>query len=43
MAISVSVPVGQKTADELVKRLIPRVEALKIGHPPTTAPTTARW
>ena len=31
MAISVAVPVGQKTADELVKRLIPRVEALKIG------------
>ena len=31
MAISVAVPVGEKTADELVKRLIPRVEALKIG------------
>jgi malonate-semialdehyde dehydrogenase (acetylating)/methylmalonate-semialdehyde dehydrogenase len=31
MAISVAVPVGQKTADELVKRLIPRVESLKIG------------
>ena len=31
MAISVAVPVGQKTADELVRRLIPRVEALKIG------------
>jgi malonate-semialdehyde dehydrogenase (acetylating)/methylmalonate-semialdehyde dehydrogenase len=31
MAISVAVPVGQKTADELVKRLIPRVEALRIG------------
>ena len=31
MAISVAVPVGQKTADELVKRLIPRVEALKVG------------
>ena len=26
MAISVAVPVGQKTADELVRRLIPRVE-----------------
>jgi len=24
-------PVGQKTADELVKRLIPRVEGLKVG------------
>jgi len=31
MAISVAVPVGRKTADELVKRLIPRVEALKVG------------
>src|SRR6202041_267110 len=31
MAVSVAVPVGQKTADELMRRLIPRVEALKIG------------
>ncbi|THD43377.1 MAG: CoA-acylating methylmalonate-semialdehyde dehydrogenase [Bradyrhizobium sp.] len=31
MAISVAVPVGRKTADELVKRLIPRVEGLKVG------------
>ena len=31
MAVSVAVPVGQKTADTLVKKLIPRVEALKIG------------
>ena len=31
MAISVAVPVGEKTADELVKRLIPRIEALKVG------------
>jgi malonate-semialdehyde dehydrogenase (acetylating)/methylmalonate-semialdehyde dehydrogenase len=31
MAVSVAVPVGKKTADELVKRLIPRVESLKIG------------
>jgi len=31
MAISVAVPVGQKTADLLVKKLIPRVQALKIG------------
>jgi malonate-semialdehyde dehydrogenase (acetylating)/methylmalonate-semialdehyde dehydrogenase len=31
MAISVAVPVGEKTADALVKKLIPRVEALKIG------------
>ncbi|MCK5168074.1 MAG: CoA-acylating methylmalonate-semialdehyde dehydrogenase, partial [Rhodospirillaceae bacterium] len=31
MAISVAVPVGEKTADELMKRLAPRVQALKIG------------
>jgi malonate-semialdehyde dehydrogenase (acetylating)/methylmalonate-semialdehyde dehydrogenase len=31
MAISVAVPVGEKTADELIKRLIPRIEALKVG------------
>src|SRR5262252_6308901 len=31
MAVSVAVPVGKKTADILVKKLIPRVENLKIG------------
>ncbi len=31
MAISVAVPVGEKTADALVARLKPRVQALKIG------------
>ncbi|MCR9123769.1 MAG: CoA-acylating methylmalonate-semialdehyde dehydrogenase [Phyllobacteriaceae bacterium] len=31
MAISVAVPVGEKTADELVERLKPRVESLRIG------------
>jgi malonate-semialdehyde dehydrogenase (acetylating)/methylmalonate-semialdehyde dehydrogenase len=31
MAISVAVPVGDKTADALISRLKPRVEALKIG------------
>jgi malonate-semialdehyde dehydrogenase (acetylating)/methylmalonate-semialdehyde dehydrogenase len=31
MAISVAVPVGEETADALVERLVPRVEALKIG------------
>jgi malonate-semialdehyde dehydrogenase (acetylating)/methylmalonate-semialdehyde dehydrogenase len=31
MAISVAVPVGKKTADNLVDRLIPRGESLKIG------------
>ena len=31
MAISVAVPVGQETADRLVDKLIPKVEALKIG------------
>jgi malonate-semialdehyde dehydrogenase (acetylating)/methylmalonate-semialdehyde dehydrogenase len=33
MAISVAVPVGEKTADALVKRLKPRVEALRVGIP----------
>ncbi len=37
MAISVAVPVGKATADELVKRLIPRVESLKIGPSTDTA------
>jgi malonate-semialdehyde dehydrogenase (acetylating)/methylmalonate-semialdehyde dehydrogenase len=32
MAISVAVPVGERTADELVRRLVPRVEGLKVGH-----------
>jgi malonate-semialdehyde dehydrogenase (acetylating) / methylmalonate-semialdehyde dehydrogenase len=31
MAISVCVPVGQETADALVERLIPRVQALRVG------------
>jgi malonate-semialdehyde dehydrogenase (acetylating)/methylmalonate-semialdehyde dehydrogenase len=31
MALSVAVPVGKDTADRLVAKLIPRVEALKIG------------
>jgi malonate-semialdehyde dehydrogenase (acetylating)/methylmalonate-semialdehyde dehydrogenase len=31
MAVSVAVPVGKKTADILVEKLIPRVEGLKIG------------
>lgn len=37
MAISVAVPVGQKAADELMRRLVPRVESLKIG--PSTDPS----
>ncbi|RYC31458.1 CoA-acylating methylmalonate-semialdehyde dehydrogenase [Lichenibacterium minor] len=31
MAISVAVPVGAGTADKLMEKLVPRVEALKIG------------
>jgi malonate-semialdehyde dehydrogenase (acetylating)/methylmalonate-semialdehyde dehydrogenase len=31
MAVSVAVPVGAKTADALMKKLVPRVESLKIG------------
>ncbi len=36
MAVSVAVPVGDKTAAALVERLTPRVRALKVG--PSTAP-----
>ena len=38
MAVSVAVPVGEKTADALVARLKPRVQALKVG-PATDAGT----
>ena len=31
MAVSVAVPVGKETADNLIEKLIPRVEGLKIG------------
>ncbi len=31
MAISVAVPVGEETANALIERLIPRIEALKVG------------
>jgi len=31
MAVSVAVPVGKETADRLMERLVPRVEALRIG------------
>jgi malonate-semialdehyde dehydrogenase (acetylating) / methylmalonate-semialdehyde dehydrogenase len=36
MAVSVAVPVGKKTADVLLEKLVPRVESLKIG--PSTDP-----
>jgi malonate-semialdehyde dehydrogenase (acetylating) / methylmalonate-semialdehyde dehydrogenase len=36
MAISVAVPIGKKTADALLDKLIPRVENLKVG--PSTDP-----
>ena len=31
MAVSVAVPVGEKTADVLIEKLAPRVESLKVG------------
>ncbi|MCT4610727.1 MAG: CoA-acylating methylmalonate-semialdehyde dehydrogenase [Pelagimonas sp.] len=31
MAISVAVPVGKETADALVERLVPRIQALRVG------------
>ncbi len=33
MAVSVAVPVGERTADALVERLAPRVRALRLGAP----------
>ena len=33
MAISVAVPIGEKTADALVQKLKPRVESLRVGIP----------
>ncbi|MGB5093427.1 MAG: CoA-acylating methylmalonate-semialdehyde dehydrogenase [Parvibaculum sp.] len=35
MAISVAVPVGEETANRLIEKLVPRVQALKVG--PSTA------
>ena len=37
MAVSVAVPVGEDTANRLMEKLVPRVEALKVG--PSTDPT----
>ena len=31
MAISVAVPVGEKTANALIEKLVPKIEALKVG------------
>ncbi|MDO5613560.1 MAG: CoA-acylating methylmalonate-semialdehyde dehydrogenase [Paracoccus sp. (in: a-proteobacteria)] len=31
MAISVAVPVGEETADKLIEKLVPKIEALKVG------------
>ncbi|SFG22813.1 methylmalonate-semialdehyde dehydrogenase [acylating] [Palleronia marisminoris] len=31
MAVSVAVPVGEETADRLIEKLMPRVEALRVG------------
>ncbi len=31
MAISVAVPVGDETADQLIEKLKPRIDALKVG------------
>jgi malonate-semialdehyde dehydrogenase (acetylating)/methylmalonate-semialdehyde dehydrogenase len=32
MAISVAVPVGEGTAEALMRKLVPRVQSLKVGH-----------
>ena len=43
MAVSVAVPVGQKTADILVEKLIPRVESLKVGPSSDPQADYGRW
>ena len=42
MAISVAVPVGEATANKLIEKLLPKVEALKVAHTRTRSPTSAR-
>ncbi|WP_062763190.1 CoA-acylating methylmalonate-semialdehyde dehydrogenase [Falsirhodobacter sp. alg1] len=37
MAISVAVPVGEETANRLIEKLVPKIEALKIGPASDTA------
>ena len=41
MAISVAVPVGEETANRLIEKLVPKIEALKIG--PATRPRPRTW
>ena len=36
MAVSVAVPVGKSTAEELIEKLVPRIEGLKIGPSTST-------
>jgi malonate-semialdehyde dehydrogenase (acetylating)/methylmalonate-semialdehyde dehydrogenase len=43
MAVSVAVPVGEKTADAFMERLAPRVRQLKIGPGTSPASRWARW
>ena len=43
MAISVAVPVGEETADALIEKLEPKIEALKIGPAATARPRWGRW
>ena len=43
MAISVAVPIGDQVADALIEKLVPKVRALKIGHPDRTWRCSRRW
>ena len=43
MAISVAVPIGDKTADALIAKLEPKVRALKSARVPIPKPKWAPW
>ena len=43
MAMSVAVPVGKKTADALMKKLVRASRTSRSARRPTRRPTTARW
>ena len=43
MAISVAIPIGERTADDLIERLEPKIRALKIGAGTDANPRWDRW
>ena len=43
MAILVAVPIGDQVADALIAKLVPKIQALKMGHPDRTWRCSRRW